>query len=132
MQSVRIRWYGGKWVVTDGKVKVKHGEKMVFMAEDTDATIFIPKPEMFEDDVTEDNQPVNLPQQGRKTDAWMVLRVSKGAKSAVTVRSQSKLGESAPRVDYTVDVQCPYAVYCKQGNDFAEGNTAPIMIISPP
>ncbi|MBL7136264.1 MAG: hypothetical protein ISS81_06695 [Candidatus Marinimicrobia bacterium] len=85
-----------------GRLGVKSGEEVIFEAENTNTTIWIPNAEeLF----------------GRGE--HLVFDIESGGKSETfTVMPRLRIGK-----------EYPYAVYCENSNDFAEGNTSPRMII---
>ena len=125
MAEVMVISYQGKHVVWPPYVVVTHGEEVVFKAVGVDATVFLPMPDMFEDTVDIHNGTTRSSEPAQKTDKGLVLEVG-DRHSAIRVKKTASLGDNTTRVAY------PYSVYCKQANTFAEGNSAPVMIIEPP
>ena len=85
-----------------GHLGVESGEEVIFEAKNTNTTIWIPNAEeLF----------------GREE--HLVFDIESGGKSETfTVKQGLPKGK-----------EYPYAVYCENSNDFAEGNTSPRMII---
>ncbi len=136
MAEVRIISYRGRNVVWPPYVIVKLGETIVFKAVNTEATVFLPKPELFEFE----NDTGQKGEKGAPARKGVVKVKDKPVSVKVRRKPQSrKLAEGhdqATPVEKSYEPSVPgiypYAVYCKTGNDFAEGNTSPIMIIEPP
>jgi hypothetical protein len=125
MAEVMVISYQGKHVVWPPYVVVAPGEEVVFKAVGVDATVFLPMPEMFEDTVDVHDGTTRSTEPAQKTDKGLVLEVGK-QHTAVRVKKTDGLDAYPVRAAY------PYSVYCKQANTFAEGNSAPVMIIEPP
>jgi len=86
-----------------GRLGVKIGEEVIFEAENTNTTIWIPNAnELF----------------GTKGE-YLIFDIKSGGESETFTVMQG-LPEGK---------EYPYAVYCENSNDFAEGNTSPRMII---
>ncbi len=135
MAEVRIISFAGRNVVWPPYVVVKQGETVTFIAVNTEATVFLPKPELFE--LAETAGP------GVGEAKIMGRAVLKVKDKPVSVKVRSKPHRSHPNAgigqagagrleSFPIPGIYPYAVYCENGNDFAEGNTSPIMIIEPP
>jgi hypothetical protein len=91
-------------------VTLKPHEGIAFSADaGTGATVFLPRAdEIF-----------------GYSESYMVLDIDPGESSdALEVTMVLQRGDDP--------VTCAYAVYCKAAGDFAEGNSAPRMIIMPP
>ena len=132
MKKVLIFNYGGKNVVWPPYVVVKQGEEVVFIAVNTDATVFFPKSGMLEADGTA--APPSLGP-GKAKGKGITLAVGK-KRGRIKVKKMAPLirlsKDARTKKDYPLPGIYPYSVYCRDGNDFAEGNTSPIMIIEPP
>ena len=86
-----------------GRLRVKSGEEVVFEAENTNTTIWIPNAEeLF----------------GIRGE-HLIFDIESGGQSETFMVMQG----------LPIGKEYPYAVYCENSNDFAEGNTAPRMII---
>ena len=86
-----------------GRLGVKSGEEVIFEAKHTNTTIWIPNAKELFGDKRE----------------HLVFDIKSGGKSETfTVKQGLPKGK-----------EYPYAVYCENSNDFAEGNTSPRMII---
>jgi hypothetical protein len=125
MAEVMVISYQGKHVVWPPYVVVAHGEEVLFKGVGVDATVFLPMPDMFEDEIEVHTGTARTNKPAQKTGKGMVLEVGK-QHTAVRVKKTADLGDYATRTAY------PYSVYCKEANTFAEGNSAPVMIIEPP
>ncbi|MCK4297201.1 MAG: hypothetical protein KAX28_11165 [Candidatus Marinimicrobia bacterium] len=89
--------------VNPGRLCVKSGEEVIFEAKNTTTTIWIPNAEeLFEN--------------GEK---HLIFDIENGDKSK-TFKVEKDLERGK---------EYPYAVYCENSDDFAEGNTSPRMII---
>ncbi len=135
MPEVRIISHGSKNIVWPPCVIVKEGETVTFKAVNTEAKVFLPRPELFE---FEDNP---RPSGGGSMAASRGVLKVKDRPVAVKVKLRSASAGVAPggkeppeevRVASSLPTIYPYAVYCENGNDFAEGNSAPFMVIEPP
>ena len=86
-----------------GRLYVMPGDNVKFTTRNTAATIWIPNAEeLF----------------GVKAEYFLFDIERDGESEILTVREGLPKGR-----------EYPYAVYCREGSDFAEGNTAPRMII---
>jgi hypothetical protein len=125
MATIVIASFGGKSVVWPPVLVVKPGEEIQFKAVGTSATVFLPKPDAFRDvdalgaPAAPTRSVVAVGAQGVK------IKVKGQAATALGASAASAAGSPAPGI-------YPYAVYCKASNDFAEGNSSPVMIIEPP
>ena len=135
MPEVRIISHGRKNIVWPPCVVVRQGETLTFKAINTEATVFLPKPELFE---FEGNP---RPSAGEGMAASRGVFKVKDRPVAVKVKLRSAPAGVAPggkepaedvRVACSLPTIYPYAVYCENGNDFAQGNSSPIMILEPP
>jgi hypothetical protein len=97
--------YGGKFEkhhhqVRPGYSYVSDGDKVIFSTKDTDIELFFP---------TQTKDLLDAP------------------------TNAIKISASGPPVTFTINKskegKFPYAVYCEAGNDFAEGGSAPAMIV---
>jgi hypothetical protein len=122
--EVMVISYQGKHVVWPPYVVVAQGEEVMFKAVGVDATVFLPMPEVFEETVDIHDGTARSSEPVQKTDKGLVLRVGK-KHTAIRVKKPAS-------PDYTTRTAYPYSVYCKEANTFAEGNSAPVMIIEPP
>ena len=107
-------------------VRVKHGEELSFTAVGTQAIVFLPRPEWFEDSMKENGHASNTPGHMRKTEKGIAFGVGPGI-STVKVKSTGQLGAEA-----VAPAIYRYAIYCTPPGDFVECNSSPIMIIEPP
>ena len=129
-EVVRIISYGGRNIVWPPYVFVRHGDTVTFTAVDTDVTVTLTNPEMFEDTVkVSDGVNLSTPADA-KTGRHLVLEVGKGH-AVIQVKSAAALKAMSGGA-YAGRVAQPYTVYCKGSNSFAEGNSAPVIIIEPP
>ena len=85
---------------------VKKGDKVIFSAIDTEVEIFFPEP----------------------TKNILVDNKGKADQNGITINSDN------PTETFTISNDSdpgkfPYAVYCTEGSDFAEGGSAPRMIV---
>lgn len=126
MAVVVIMSYGGKTMVWPPCVVVRPGEEVVFKCLNTPAAVFLPKPEIFT---------VGAALASTSTAAGVTMSLSsnqavgklkvKGETISVGGKTTYAPGSAAPGV-------YPYSAYCKSPNDFAEGNSSPVIIIEPP
>jgi hypothetical protein len=132
MAVVRIFSYGGKNVVWPPYVFVQPGEVVIFKPVNTEGTVYLPRPEIF--DVASAAV--------ASTAGGIKLRVG-GSSGVASIRIKSQgsaaVGSAvstavgiAPLVASPAPGVYPYSVYCKNANDFAEGNSSPVMIVEPP
>ncbi|MFH1221362.1 MAG: hypothetical protein V1694_13045 [Candidatus Eisenbacteria bacterium] len=124
--EVMIIYDGTKARLVGDYVRVKHGQELSFTAVGTQAIVFLPLPDWFEDSVTENGNASNTPGHMRKTEKGIAFAVGQGI-SKVKVKATGKLGPRA-----AAPVIYRYAIYCAENNDFVECNSSPIMIIEPP
>jgi hypothetical protein len=125
MAVVRIFSYGGKNVVWPPYVFVQPGEVVVFKPVNTEGTVYLPRPEIFE---------VASAAQVASTAGGIKLRLG-GSSGVASIRIKSQVSAAAgaaPLAASPAPGVYPYSVYCKNANDFAEGNSSPVMIIEPP
>jgi len=126
MPDVMIIYDGTALKIVGNNVRVKHGEELTFTAVGTEAIVFLPRPEWFEDSITENGNASNTPGHLRKTEKGIALAVGPGP-SKVKVKPKGNLGPQAAN-----PVMYRYAIYCTPPGDFVECNSSPIMIIEPP
>jgi len=86
-----------------GRLHVKAGDSVEFGAENTNTTIWIP----------------NAEELFGIREKPLIFDIKSGGKSETFTVMQ----------DLPEGKEYPYAVYCENSNDFAEGNTSPRMII---
>jgi hypothetical protein len=126
----------GQWFVSPPSIRLERGEEAVFSVKSGRAVIFIPRPELFEDGVTEEGEDHSAPGEALRSDKGIIVRVSKGKPSKVTARRPKKAkalrAKARARASKAELVTLPYAVYCEGATDFARGNSMPVMIIDPP
>lgn len=128
MAVVTIFTYRDRNVVWPPCVVLKPGEEVVFKSVNTAATVFLPRPELFAV-----ASGATATAAAASAAPGITLSLSGNAGGArIKIKGQpyavgggSAPGNPAPGV-------YPYAVYCKNANDFAEGNSSPVMIIEPP
>jgi len=90
-------------VALPGHLYLKQNEGVIFSAKNTDVTIWIPNAHMLFDNAKDD----------------FIIRVTTEKESETyTVKKDCKSGS-----------EFPFAVYCSNGNNLAEGNSPPRMII---
>jgi hypothetical protein len=127
-KEVLIITVNGKNVVWPPYLVVKKLDSVVFRGVNTSATVVLPKPGLFEEEE---------PEETKSGLAGLSFRVDKGKKKRIKVRKNAQLRDFPGRIketanDYPVPGIYPYAVYCEDGNDFAVGNSSPVIIIEPP
>ena len=101
-QRVRVIKRQNRCTIHPANLQIQKGDKVNFRVFGSDATVFVPNDLLLD----------------RTGNPVQVLPLSDGVKSE----------------DYTVkqgvtDGPYPYAIYCKEVNDFAEGNSSPTMIV---
>jgi len=118
--TVNVLCYNGKNIVWPPVAVVDGGDTVRFHAVNTDATIFIQSALSFEG-MESDKELFELPK--RHT---LDLKVKPNVKADKSSADLSTEGQDAVGGVY------PYSVYCKDANDFAEGNSNPMILIEPP
>ena len=110
MAKVTIFNYRGKNVVWPPYVVVTPKEEVVFKVVNTAATVFFPNRRIFEKH-----------EKAGAADGGMVIRLTlEDPPITLKVKDGARLGAY------------PFSVYCESGQDFAEGNSSPVMILEPP
>ena len=129
-KDVTIRKNGaGEWVVEPGSVRLDRGDELVFSIEDGKAVILIPRPRFFEKELTQEGERHTAPGPGLRSSKAIALRVSASKPSAVIAKRAKKGAAPASAKDFKT---IPYAVLCEDDEDFAVGNSIPVIIIAPP
>ena len=113
-------------------MRVQHGQELKFSAVNTEAIVFLPLPDWFEDKVTENG---TEHESSRKTERGIAFAVGPGISKVKvkpteklrTLPNEHKLGAGAGGA-----VLYRYAIYCTPPGDFVECNSSPVMIIEPP
>jgi hypothetical protein len=118
--TVSIINYGGKSVVWPPVAIVDGGDTIRFHAVNTNATVFIQTAFSFEG-MEKDKELLDLPIRH-----VLDVKVKPNVKSDKASADLSAGGEDA------LGGVHPYSVYCAGGNDFAEGNSNPMILIEPP
>jgi len=126
----------GRWTVSPPSIRLERGAEAVFSVKKGKAVIFIPRPELFEDGVTEEGEDHPAPGEALRSEKGIVVRVSKGKSSRVMARRPRKVRALKAKKQVKASkadlVTLPYAVYCEGATDFAQGNSVPVIIIDPP
>ena len=115
---VKISKLGDRWIVRPARVYVAPGDDVIFATEGTAVTICIPKAELFE-----------IPEAGATLGKMLTFEIGRGAHGSIKIKN-GKVAAELKRE--TKRIKCPYAVYCRDGDDFAEGASSPVMIIDNP
>lgn len=118
--TVNIINYAGKSVVWPPVAIVDGGDTVRFHAVNTSATVFIQSGLSFEG-VENDRELFELPK--RHILNMKVKPKVKSDRASADLRAGGQ--------DALAGVH-PYSVYCAEGNDFAEGNSYPMILIEPP
>jgi hypothetical protein len=125
MPVVMIFNHRGRNMVWPPCVLVKPGDEVIFKVAAPGSRLYFPEREVFKETCTRGMTAV-----GRG------VMVNLGADgTALTVRSQGalqKMSGKAKKQEENLPRVYPYSVYCACGNDFAEGNSSPVLIIEPP
>jgi len=100
--NVEIKCQNGKSLVIPGEIHVKRGDGVRFNAVNTDISLFMPRKDILE---------------SSESHSIRIRSIKSGHSKTLKVRL-----DSHPDT-YT------YGVYCKENNDFAEGNSSPKMIV---
>jgi len=125
MPVVMVYNHRGKNMVWPPCVLVKPGETVTFKVAAPGSRVYFPEREVFKETGTRGMTAigrgvmVNLGQDG----TTLTVRPERSLRRMAGKAKQP--AASLPRV-------YPYSVYCSCGNDFAEGNSSPILIIEPP
>ena len=120
METVYILSYSGKNIVWPPVVVLDGGDTVKFQAVNTDATIFLEGALSFEG-MEKSAESLDVPKKHT-----LSLKVKP------QVRRQKPPGGLTPAGTEALAGVYPYSVYCVEGNDFAEGNSSPIMVLEPP
>jgi hypothetical protein len=119
-EAVHIISYAGKNIVWPPVIVLDGGDTIRFRAVNTDATVFFKGALSFE---------------GMQNDEE-ILKVPKKHVLAMKVKpkvlKKGPAGGLKPEGTEAVAGVYPYSVFCSEGNDFAEGNSSPVMILEPP
>lgn len=92
-----------EFVASPGKQHVKKSDTVMFMAQGTNSVIFIPNAnQLF--DISSNSLTIEL-KSGNQTQSYTISE------------------------NVTIGDDFPYAVYCDEDNDFAEGGSSPRIII---
>jgi hypothetical protein len=102
----------GKSRVVPGKAMARPGDKLIFIFKSRNAMVFFPEAEVL----FGTSQRVFTPDEGGQ----LQLQLSE------STSMRSALGTKAGQV---LVVEFPYAVYCSDTREFAEGGSAPVIII---
>ena len=119
-ETVYIISYSGKNIVWPPVIVLDGGDAVKFRAVNTDAAVFFKGALSFE---------------GMQNDEE-ILKVPKKHVLAMKVKpkvlKEKPPGGLKPEGKEAVAGIYPYSVFCSEGNDFAEGNSSPVMILEPP
>jgi len=118
--TVSIINYGGKSLTWPPVAIVDGGDTIRFHAVNTDATVFIQSALSFEG-MEKDKELFDLP-----------IRHILDVKVKPNVKPDKASADLSPEGEDALAGVHPYSVYCAGGNDFAEGNSNPVIIIEPP
>lgn len=94
--------------VRPGNAYVSPGDKVIFSTRNTNIEIFLPPQTQYLLNASNNVIPITAP---GKSQTFIIQNIG----------SDEKIGSPKRRF--------PYAVYCEAGNDFAEGGSAPQMIV---
>jgi hypothetical protein len=119
-ETVYILSYSGKNIVWPPVVVLDGDDTVEFHAVNTEATVFLKGALSFQG-MAKRAELLEVPQRH-----ILALKVKPN------VRRKNPPGGLTPEGTEALAGVYPYSVYCDEGNDFAEGNSSPIMIIEPP
>jgi hypothetical protein len=125
MATVVIMSYRGKNVVWPPYVVVKPGEDIIFKTVGTSAKVFLAKPEAFNS--------VKATGLDAGTVGQTITVGTHGVR--IRVKGEPSFASAAAAVEGSLNLPYgvyPYAAYCGTPNDFAEGNSSPVILIEPP
>jgi hypothetical protein len=118
--TVQIISYAGKSIVWPPVAVADGGDTVRFHAVNTDATILIQSAFCFEG-MENETEVIALPKR-----YVLDMKVKPNIKADKASADLSPSGVDAVAGVY------PYSVYCTDSNDFAEGQSAPVIMIEPP
>lgn len=120
MVTVKILSYGGRSIVWPPVVVVDGEDTIRFHAVNTDATIFLESAFCFEE--MENERELFALHKRHVLDIKVKPNI-KADKASADLRATGR--------DAVGGIH-PYSVYCTESNDFAEGQSAPVIMIEPP